>query len=77
MSREQITTTIEANILKKLKLEAFQLGLGMNDIIEKSLGLYFEEKAIEKYNKSLENEIPVPLCKTEFLGKKARKGIFE
>ena len=42
--RQQITTTLESELLKKARIEAINLQKAFNDILEEALILYFENK---------------------------------
>jgi len=44
MSKKQLTTTIDEELLKKAKVECINLGINLNDLIEKLLIEYFEKK---------------------------------
>lgn len=71
--REQITTTIDKDLKRKLKIESANRNVGMNIILEESLFLYFNEKY--KENVADDNKINNDI---HFLNKKFdRKGVFE
>jgi predicted DNA-binding protein len=43
MSREQITTTIDGDLLKRLKIQAIKEGKKLNSILEKLIEKYLKE----------------------------------
>jgi len=45
MAKTKLTTTLDAELLKKAKIEAINLGINVNDLLEKLLLEYFNKKA--------------------------------
>jgi antitoxin component of RelBE/YafQ-DinJ toxin-antitoxin module len=48
MAKAKLTTTIDEELLKKAKIECINLGINVNELLEKLLIEYFENK--KKYN---------------------------
>ena len=46
MSKKQLTTTIDEELLKQAKIECISLGINVNDLIEKLLIEYFNSKKV-------------------------------
>jgi antitoxin component of RelBE/YafQ-DinJ toxin-antitoxin module len=46
MAKAKLTTTIDEELLKQAKIECINLGINLNDLIEKLLIEYFEKKEV-------------------------------
>jgi len=44
MAKKQLTTTIDEELLKKVKIECINLGINVNELLEKLLIEYFNNK---------------------------------
>lgn len=44
MAKKQLTTTIDEELLKKAKVECINLGINLNELLEKLLLEYFNNK---------------------------------
>ncbi len=44
MSKKQLTTTIDEELLKQAKIECISLGINLNELLEKLLIEYFKNK---------------------------------